>query len=814
MAKRRQEERSVEEAIHAINDIPVAIAIGSSTDKKTAADNETSRIESIKAQAKIIGEKGNNARDAMELLPDLAYGKEIIKSAIRNPNNSTDSRVDIRVETTLLNDSEKTRVINIINSYCETELKMNSLMNKMIEDTLFLCGAHVTLTMPPGLYEHVISNQIGPGLESFNSIIDSFDKTPMGLITKPKKSLFGFSFSDNIRLVTGPEIKKKQAAQRAATSYGLINYSDKSTPIISITKKDIEAAVNDKYAINTNISTDAFIPVFPKGETDRLLGGWIVLDEDCYPINSQRDGNILEEMRNASNKAKNDFIARAKKEMGITDNSKDTSAEVIQQAFKDRMDSMIAEAMQNTPEGGRIEVDCPKSVYESMLARAFKKKDVKLLYVDGSLLTYVAHFRTPSGLGESLLEKTALYSSLRIILRLGRINAHIENSTASTELNINVDEKETDPVKLAHDVASAYLTMNDDALPLGEFNLPRLQDRLRRARVKINMSGPGIPETKTEINKTAGDKPLPDSDLEESFKKDQFAIIGCPADLVDKAMEGDFAEGIKVSGALLERTIADYQTTFQEGGGELLKTNLLISGGLQQEILDSLDEKTLKNNEGIISHIVKGLSVEFPSPDSTKLESQKEAFSLIEELAEEVSMAWFNDDGIASMMEGDNFADKLNAYRVMTKNMLIRDWCQDNNVLPEFANLLNPENPNNISVRSLAYTETLYELMSGNIADLLNVEFKKDGVIDKIRKRIEIKKEKRTELIDSYGEEPEEEEEESVPEETDNESDVPEPPAEEDEGDIPEPPSEEGEGETPEPPEVDDESDVPEPPTI
>lgn len=761
------DEKELDDSIRAINDVPVDIIIPSAATVEEQDTIEQQRLASIRQQAKLLGDKGNNAADAIELLPDLGYGMEIIKSAIRNPNNSTDSDIDIRLETTLLNDTEKNAVLAVINTFAKDELNINKTMNAMIEDVLFLRGSYTTLCMPVGLYEHVIRGNIGPGLESFNSSMKAFENTEIGFVEKPTTKMFDISIHDDIRMLTASSYKRKQAQNKAEAnlqkSYGLNSYKvpvrnsadGEERPIVTITKKDIKASISEKYAINTYVSADGFIPIFASGDTTDPIAGYIVLGEDYHAINAQRDGNMLEEMKSASEKDKQDFINRAKKEMGLSTATEDKSGDVIEKAFKDNMDKMITESLRNNPNSDRLEVDCPKSVYKAMMARAFKKMKTKLVYVDGDLINYVTHFKTPSGIGESLLEKTSLYSSLRIILRLGRINSYMENSTASTNIDVNVDAKETDPMKLAHEVANAYANMNADALPLGHFNLTTLQERLRLSRVKINLKGPGIPETSSEISHKSSDKSLPDTDLEEMLKKDQFAIIGAPADLVDKAYEGDFAEGIKVSGMMMERRISEYQETFQIAGGEIIQMNIGLSSGLQADILACLDQKTLEENPDIIIEIIKAIGVKFPSPDSTKLENQKQAFDLIEELAEDVSMAYFNEDGLGELMDGDNIKEKIDAFRIMTKNALIRDWCQDNNVLPEFANLLNPDNPNNIATRTASHIGNLYTIMSGTIKEVLGLEFKNDKVLAKVLRRLEIKQDKLDETLDAMG--PEEE---------------------------------------------------------
>jgi hypothetical protein len=239
-------------------------------------------------------------------------------------------------------------------------------------------------------------------------------------------------------------------------------------------------------------------------------------------------------------------------------------------------------------------------------------------------------------------------------------------------------------------------------------------DGIRSSAMGVSVTGhPDYPEVKVSVEDKQSSRVLVDNDLDETMRERWLLSLGVTPEQVDSSKGIEFAAELITRNLLHRKRVAMDQEVTEQFIKELVTKYTLNSGGLMTEMITEIIEWSKENPgptedlkqaqaEGvvrtkapadvldvnaIIAEFISALEVKLPPPDTTKLDTQMEAFGKYSQALDQVLPAYITEDALESLL-GDKSADYMRPVMAMLKSYFLRDWLQRNNVLPELTRIL------------------------------------------------------------------------------------------------------------------------------
>ena len=688
----------------------------------------------VESQLQKLTSKSNEARAIMEALPDLYLVRDTIVASILNPRDFISSEVELRLKRIEgLSEDTQGALLKIFNEYFLDVVKLNDRLPKMISDSLVVDGSYSLLTLPQRLMNDIIRAPEIAGIESLTPHLDKY-RTDCFDYVKPKQlEKMGISIEDNPRVLGGPEMRKRISEHDAALKYGIESIESSTLSLrnpegLEKDEKDIEEA--SIYPLLLNIPHDAVIPIHVPNDPSEQYGFCLLVNEQGYVVSRVKDGNHVEKIKNLNSNL-SEATKLAAKQLGLDslDKDKTLSIKSLTDEYINVIEKELRDALKNGKVGSHIEVSRPMEVYHLMLARSLSKMKTKLVYVDRSLMSYMAYDYTPEGYGESLIEKTKLYSSFRIITLFTRLRSYVINSVAGTQLEITLDPDDQDHVKTVHEVSNEFINMSSDGFPVGQFYAEDVFHSLARSSVQVKVDGgDAFPGTKTEISDQRRDAVVPDTDLDDILRKTQYNAFGVPPEAIDRALEGDFATSITYSNKISAKRFKGWQKITEEQWLEWICSHTRANRRLQQDLVNACaaDEKEKFN----LATFLGAVTFKLPEPDNSKLESEADAIATKASSVDEAVEFFINAESLGGLVKGEHLPDVIDSLRVALKNMVMRDWMRSQNIMTEMEDILtNKEIP--FSERLKSHHSSLSDEFATIIKDMMDIKVKTDDTINK-----------------------------------------------------------------------------------
>jgi hypothetical protein len=443
-----------------------------------------------------------------------------------------------------------------------------------------------------------------------------------------------------------------------------------------------------------HLSTEAVIPAHIPSNPKEHIGYFVLLDQFGNPISTSTATDHYRDLQASfqSSAQENQVTAvlkelRGNADLGDGGQSTVQSIHEATTAFADVIERNLLDRMRKGMGHDSIELARPNDVYQIMLWRTMQRKHTQMLYVPAELMSYMAFYYNNQGVGKSLLEESRILGSIRVMLMFANTMASIRNSTSRTELGIELDPNDTDPMSTIDQVRDAFMRSRSEQYPLGEGDPAAVVKYLQQSGVDVVYSGhPGLPEMRVETNERSPGKVLMDRDLEENLRHQHIMSLGLSPETVDTSTGIDFATTLVNSSLLLSKRVALYQRGFEDMQNDFVRKYTQNSETLITKLLAAIDEHgdaDAKNEPmDTVDAFIAAMEVELPKPDSATLETQMESFRSYSDALDMAMDAWISDEFAILDAEGD-VAQYLREMRSAVKAHYQRRWLRENNVLPE-----------------------------------------------------------------------------------------------------------------------------------
>jgi hypothetical protein len=373
--------------------------------------------------------------------------------------------------------------------------------------------------------------------------------------------------------------------------------------------------------------------------------------------------------------------------------------DIIETDLKNRLENGIHKT--------KLEIVRQNELYRVMLSRTLSGQFTRILYLPVDIVTYYALKYHDNGTGKSLLDNLRVLLSLRAILLFSKVMAQAKSSISLTHVNMTLDPNDPDPKKTIEMSINEIIKMRQQYFPLG-INTPMdLVDWIQRAGFEFTFEGhPGLPQTKFEFESKNIQHQIPDSDLDESLRKQTIMAFGLSPETVDNGFNSEFATTVVSNNILLSKRVLQTQGEFTphvtDYARKIVQNDFKLRSELKKVIKENISkldkyltavEINMKDNdpekfvEYIIDKFALELEITLPKPDITAIENQSAAFDQYSEALDKAITHWVSSEFMTSDLIGEA-SNNIDAIKSTLKSYYLRKWMAENGYMVELSDIV------------------------------------------------------------------------------------------------------------------------------
>ena len=744
-----------------------------------------------------IQTKRRNNKNIIELFPDIELAIQILVSYILSPKKMTDTQLNFKLRKGFETAPAVTSaVLEVIKEYVNEEHDLEDNLADIVREALFNSGAYCLAVIPEAAVDEVINADIiaSYSTEEFSKHTervlrdltdpiylktDSFTAKPTGISSIATAQewvnhLASNSFvrmTDNVRLLHFNRVKDQiknrlveQSARRGKSvsqeSLNKIGYldlfrdrqaSNTSSNVTMLKERDETRRKSIGKSMVVRFPTQSVMPGVVPGNEKEHLFYLVLLDEDGKAFNienSDRQGTGVQSIHATGTANNNTPIQMAYRNLIQQQDSGVDSAQLFNM-YRDVMERQIYTAIKGTLYGSNFEITNKEDIYFMMFNRALAGEKTNVLFVPKNQMTYFAFYYDEYGIGESLLDNLNTLSSLRAILLFSSVMAQSKQAIDVTKVGIQLDPNDQDPEKTIAMVQDSVLKLRQNYFPLGINNPVDLVNWIQRAGLQFEYTNnPLLPDIKISFENANLSHTLPDSNLEETLRKQTIQALGLSPEVIDSGFSPQFATTEINNNVLLAKRVAIYQKTLNRHvtnfvsqltyNDQTLRAKLKqvlqelksdFESGLTEEQRGEFTKNQEEFTDAYLDSLSKALVIELPRPENTNLTALAQEFEIYRNGLDSVVDSVISSEIFTEDVTGV-ITNHIDSIKMVYKHHLLRAWCADNNYYPEAMGL---------STTSAEEVDALIEVISSHLtstmrssSSLLNVmrKYKEATAVD------------------------------------------------------------------------------------
>lgn len=458
------------------------------------------------------------------------------------------------------------------------------------------------------------------------------------------------------------------------------------------------------------LPSESVIPVYTPGNEQQHIGYFVLIDSEGNPVsrNSVTASEADLRTRLGQNSDMNSYLLERAQRNFKTDCDKVTFRQASR-VYADIIEADLLARLRNGIIGPVASITKNEEVYRIMLARTLMKQNTQLLYIPDKLITYFALRYDEYGVGESLLDKMRNLNSLRAMLLFAKTMAQVKNSIGRSKVTIKLDPQDPNPQKTIETAMHEVMKTRQQGMPLGINTAADLVDWVQKAGVEFGFEGhPGLPDASLEFSEHSTNYTEPSNDLSDDLRKSSIMATGLSPETVDNGFQADFATTVVANNLLLSKRVKKIQEAFvpklTDHCRKVVLHNAYVVDQVKNVIRENYDkvvqdsendpiiEKYKVSNKDLLIHLLtleflSNFEVGLSQPDTIVIKNQLEAFEAQEGLLDRAVSYYISSNMLPSSLTGENAGQRIDEIKEVIKAHFMRQWMQENNVLPELSQL-------------------------------------------------------------------------------------------------------------------------------
>lgn len=472
--------------------------------------------------------------------------------------------------------------------------------------------------------------------------------------------------------------------------------------------------------LNMTIPSEAGLPVHFPGDPTRHIGLFVLVDQDGYMLSKdsqrkfiaagQQHLNQITSNATGTYSASNTTISsgllqKAKENLRGSDTT--IPLAYLAEIFGNFLEDDLLKRVKNGIHSTEAALSRNNDIYQVMLARALAGAQTQIIYIPKEFFTYFAFKYNSNGTGRSLLADVANLISLRAVSMYAKIANQVRNAISITDVNVELDPRDPSPNRTIEKIVDLTSQTRSQFFPWGLNTPADIANWWHRAGFQLHVSGHnGISATKIEYSQRSHDKNVPNVDDDDQLNDMIHMHFGITPEMRDAGFGAQFATSIANNNILFSKRVMQYQRKVNALLSDYVQVisnnDSFISNSIRKIIKENWGTIALKFDESLkafaetdteraidfmLDEVIDSIQVKLPSPDTTSIKNQYEAFSEFKTALDETFDFFLSDDAISQAVLGES-ASELVALQAPLKAQLYRDWMRKNNFMPELFEML------------------------------------------------------------------------------------------------------------------------------
>lgn len=716
----------------------------------------------------------DNAKAARDLSHDVDQIIKIVVSSILSPKDLNKPQISVKG-----NDDAPPIFISTIKDYVVNDLKLNDKLQAIVTEALYTHGSCSYMHIPSTAIADMINeNTVSLEGDTLTYNADHAELEPLGIIKSShirldevialesdlvvngaitSEELRGYpeleitdNFTELLKPVIGEGIDRRNEAKILQDKFQFESYTqdylphddlyfDRETlekPRVNLSVTANEVKTNRLRPIELKIPHGAIFTVHAPEDVTDHYGYFIVFDKNGSPINERNGKSAFDSLLKRLKKSSEPDETYVKA-VGVAQAPEDATEKrefmkPLVDAYKNHVENTLIDSFNHNGKEGNIQVSAPEAIYKIMMARQMANQKTRLVYVPKSMLTYIAFNYNDYGIGESLLEKTKAFASLRAILISANAIASVKNAVVAKRLEITLDEHDQDPAGTVESYITGYANMQSNALPVGLLKMSDIIDALQKSAINVEISGGSyLPESKLAVNYDQNVSPPIDEKTLDRVNKIFYAGLWVTPDIMERAQSGETATSIVSTDLLQTKRVTDAQATLEKHLKHYVLTELSCGGPL----LDSL-KVIYADYTGDVTfgEMIRSVEILLPSPTQAIVTNHHNAYEAYSSFVDDVIEIYITEDFYSDLLEsaeGDYIARSIDNLKMSLASAIKRNYLRNQNMLPEIDKMLSGTSGNATNLIK-NHNKTVLNIVGEVYKGSLRVEDKLVSSIEKI----------------------------------------------------------------------------------
>lgn len=460
--------------------------------------------------------------------------------------------------------------------------------------------------------------------------------------------------------------------------------------------------------------SESVIPVYVPGDPSKHIGYFVLIDADGNPLSrvsrNEINGVIANSVGQNQNQQQGSSVMSMlmeKARSNLQGNNHVVTLDQVSKVYSNIVETDLVERLTNGIYGGNFKVSGNEEVYRIMLARSLQSKFTRLLYVPEELVSYFAFKYFENGVGKSYLDDLKNLMSMRAILLISKVMSAMKSSINITQIGVELDPRDPDPQKTIEIATHEVMKARASYFPMGINSPVDLVDWIQRAGIEMSFKGhPKIPSTSFTFDTKQMQHIMPDTELDDSLRKQTYMALGIPPELMDSGFDSEFATTVVSNNILLSKRVMYLQGIFTKQltdcCGKIMTHDMVANSELVATIKENIalieanfseEDKVAytENPESLIADLVEryieNLEIALPKPDTTTIDLQSKAFEDFSTALEKAIDPIINSEFMTADIVGD-VATYTDALKKAWMAYFQREWMAREGYMPELSQIV------------------------------------------------------------------------------------------------------------------------------
>lgn len=483
---------------------------------------------------------------------------------------------------------------------------------------------------------------------------------------------------------------------------------DKDAPKMNVIEVPTarEAGRSKTYAMDVILPAEAVIPVCMPGSEDEPAAYLVMHDHSGNAASVKTIGSI-ESLIYSSNTSFTDLVNTVSRSLSLDESDVNAVIPKISEKYADITERTLIKSLENGRFGEGVTLGKNNDFFRVMAARHMAKRDTYILCVPAEQLAYFAVDKDVNGIGRSIIDKTKVLSTARMIHLFATMRGMINNSTRDILYTIELPEEELDPERAIAQIKFDAINKHNTTAP--EWGDPSdIWAQTHNAGLHFKVMGnENYPSSNIDITDNTPDYKLPEKELDDLFVRHVCTAALVDPDLVLQPENIEFASQIWSKSLISTKQVIMKQQGINQTLTNYCKSYTYSSGPLLDRLVDVIKSSKGFNKEEDSAKVARwvrlfidNLSVSLTQPDTSFTKSQMEEYTVKMDIIDKILEGIVTDE-VASQVDLD--ATKL---RSIIRTWYSISWLRNNSVETDLLNIFLDETDHTNIVKDITDRNT------------------------------------------------------------------------------------------------------------